>query len=124
MRDTALFVGWGKTHPGRESFALKHEAEWKEILIKLKADGEIEDYETILLGPHGGELDGFTLVYGTPEKLALLPMRKELEVLRTKAMMDHAFFTVIPAVLGEGVERQYALYEEALHEYEREPALV
>jgi hypothetical protein len=124
MRDTALFVGWGKTHPGRENFALKHEAEWKDILIRLKTDGEIEDYETVLLGPHGGELDGFTLVYGTPEKLALLPMRKELEVLRAKAMMDHAFFTVIPAVLGEGVERQYALYEEILHEYEREPALV
>jgi hypothetical protein len=124
MRDTALFVGWGKTHPGREIFALKHEAEWKETLVRLKKEGEIEDYETVLLGPHGGELDGFTLVYGTPEKLALLPMRKELELLRTRAMMDHAVFTVVPAIVGEGIERQFSLFEEVVREYEREPALV
>ena len=29
MRDTAIFVGWGRTYPGREPLALKHEAEWK-----------------------------------------------------------------------------------------------
>jgi hypothetical protein len=124
MRDTALFVGWGKTYPGREAFALKHEAEWKEILIRLKSEGEIEDFETVLLGPHGGELDGFTLVFGAPEKLAVLPMRKELEALRMRAMMEHATFMVVPAVLGEGVERQFSLYEEVIREYEREPALV
>ena len=28
--------------------------------------------ETILLSPHGGELDGFTLVYADPLKLAAL----------------------------------------------------
>jgi hypothetical protein len=39
-------------------------------------------------------------------------------------MMDHAFFIVVPAVVGEGVEREYSLYEEIVHEYEREPALV
>jgi len=124
MRDTALFVGWGKTHPERVKFALKHEEEWKKILIGLKKEGVIEDYETVLLGPHGGELDGFTLVFGSPEKLALLPMRKELELLRMKATMDHAFFTIVPAFVGEGVERQISLYEEVIKEYEREPALV
>jgi hypothetical protein len=124
MRDTALFVGWGKTYPERMKFALKHEEEWKEILVRLKEEGEIEDYQTVLLGPHGGELDGFTLVFGTPEKLALLPMRKELELLRTKAMLDHSFFIVVPAVIGEGVEREFSRYQEIIHEYEREPALV
>lgn len=124
MRDTAIFVGWGRTYPGREPFALKHEAEWKEILIRLKAEGEIEDYETVLLAPYGGELDGFTLVFGTPEKLALITMSEELQALRVRATMDHAFFAVVPAVAGEGVERQLSLYQEAVREYEHEPVLV
>jgi hypothetical protein len=124
MRDFALFVGWGGTHPGREPFALKHFAEWEEILTRAKAEGAIEDFETVLLGPHGGELDGFTLVYGTPEKILALQMQEDLIGLRTRAMLDHAKFSVIPAIVGEGIERQFSLNKTALTEYEREPALV
>ena len=124
MRDFALFVGWGGTHPGREPFALKHEAEWQEILTRAKAEGEIEDFETVLLGPHGGELDGFTLVYGTPEKLFAMQMRDDLVALRARAMLDHAKVSIIPAIVGEGLEKQFAIFKEALAEYEREPTLV
>ena len=124
MRDFALFVGWGGTYPGREAFALKHETEWQEILARAKADGEIEGFETVLLGPHGGELAGFTLVYGTPEKLFALQTRDDLVALRTRAMLDHAKVSVIPAIVGEGVAKQFAAFGEALAEYEREPALV
>jgi hypothetical protein len=124
MREFALFVGWGGTYPGRERFALKHEAEWEEILTRAKAEGDIEDFETVLLGPHGGELDGFTLIYGTPEKLFALQMRADLIALRTRAMIDHATVSVIPATVGKGVEKQFAMFQEALAEYEREPVLV
>jgi hypothetical protein len=124
MRDFALFVGWGGTYPGRESVALEHDAEWVEILTRAKAEGDIEDFEIVLLGPHGGELGGFTLVYGTPEKLFALQMRDDLVALRTRASLDHAKFSVIPATVGKGVEKQYAVFKEALREYEREPALV
>ena len=124
MRDFALFVGWGGTHPGRETVALEHEAEWQEILRRAKAEGEIEHFETVLLGPHGGELDGFTLVYGTPEKLFALQLREDVLALRTRAMLDHTKLSVIPAIVGEGVEKQYGLLKEALAEYERQPVLV
>jgi len=124
MRDFALFVGWGGMYPGREPFALKHFAEWEEILTRAKAEGEIEDFETVLLGPHGGELDGFTLVYGRPEKIMALQMRQDLVSLQTRAMIENAKFSVIPAIVGDGIEKQFSLYKEALAEYEREPALV
>ena len=120
----ALFIGWGGTHAGRERFALEHFAEWGEILTKLKAEGEIEGFETVELQPHGGELDGFTLVYGAPEKLSLLFARDDLHRLRMRAALDHAKFSVIWAATGESVEREFALFEEVLSEYEREPALV
>jgi hypothetical protein len=124
VSDTALFVGWGGTYPGREKVARMHFAEWLEILTQLKAEGEIESFETVLLAPHGGELDGFTLVHGAPEKLAALQMREDLHRLQTRAMLDHAKFSVIWAITRDGVERELSLVAESLSEYEREPALV
>ena len=124
MSDTALFIGWGGTYPGREQFARKHYAEWTEILERLKADGEIEGYETVLLAPHGGELDGFTMVFAPPEKLVALQMREDLHRLQTRAALDHAKFSVIWATVGVGVDREFSLVEEAISEYERQPALV
>lgn len=123
MSDTALFVGWGSTHPGREQFARKHFEEWIEILERLKAEGEIERFETVLLAPHGGELDGFTLVYAPPEKLAALPLRPDVHRLQARASLDHTKLSVIWAATGEAVEREFALFDEVLAEYGREPVL-
>jgi hypothetical protein len=124
MSDTALFVGWGETHPGREAFARKHLAEFNEIMEEMKAKGEIESYETVLLDPHGGDLDGFTLVHAPPDKLVTLWMRDDLNRLAAKAKLDHAKFGVIWATTGEGVQKQFSLTMDAIAEYEREPALV
>jgi hypothetical protein len=123
MSDTALFVGWGGIYPGRERFARETFDKWTEILKQLKAEGEIEAFETVLLGPHGGELDGFTLVYGAPEKLGFLQMREDLHRLQLRATLDHAKFSVIWARTGEGVTREFELFDETVAEYERQPIL-
>lgn len=123
MSDTALFVGWGDTHPGREAFAHKHFAEFTEILEGLEAAGEIESFETVLLDPHGGDLDGFTLVRAAPEKLVELWLRDDLNRLAARARLDHARFRVIWATTGEGVRAQFALTMDALAEYEHQTAL-
>jgi hypothetical protein len=124
MSETAVFVGWGGTHPGREELARKTFAEFVEILEELKAEGEIEGFETVLLAPHGGELDGFTLVHGEPEKLIALPLRADLHRLQMRAMLDHAKFSIIPATIGEGVERELTLFHEIVAEYSREAGVV
>lgn len=124
MKETVLFVGWGLTHPGRERLARKTYAEFIEILGTLKAEGEIERFETFLLAPYAGELDGFTLIYGEPVKLAALPMREDLHRLRVRAQLDHAKFSVIQGVTGDAVEQELSLLEEVAADYEREPALV
>jgi hypothetical protein len=69
-------------------------------VTQAKAEGEIEDFESVLLGPHGGELDGFTLVYGTPEKIFALQMREDLVALRARTMLDPARFSVTTAIVG------------------------
>jgi len=122
MTDTALFVGWGGTHPGREHHAVATFREWIELLEDQKAAGEIERYEHVLLGPHGGELDGFTLVYGTPEKLAEIQRREDVHRLRLRAMADHAKFSVILATVGEEVVHEYERFEQVVTELELAPA--
>jgi hypothetical protein len=124
MTDTALFVGWGGTHPGRERFARKTYADFIELLQELKMEAEIERFETVLLGPNGGELNGFTLIYAPPEKLVALWMRDDVNRLQARAALEHAKFSVIWATIGDAVEREFSLFDELVSEYEREPALV
>ena len=114
MKETALFVGWGRVHPGREKIALEGYHEWIEILAGLKRQGEIDDFQTVLLGPHGGELDGFTLIYGDPIKLMEITGREDMHLLQLRAEREFAKFSVIPAIVGERVEREFKLVEEEI----------
>lgn len=124
MTDTAIFIGWGMTVPGREHHAVKLFEESLEIFAGLKKAGEIESFEPVLLGPHGGELEGYILVRGEAEKLMRLQLREDMERLRVRAMTHHAKFSVIPAVVGDAAKRRLALFDEMVTEIEREPALV
>src|SRR3972149_2967999 len=70
MADTALFIGYGPTIPGREQRAL---ALFNEVLgyyNRLQERGEIESFEAVLLEPHGGELGGFLLLRGAAAERA------------------------------------------------------
>ena len=125
VKETVLFVGWGGTFPGREHAGLETYREWVEILEELKGKGEIEDFQTFLLSPHGGELDGFTLVFADQAKLFELMVREDVERLRRRALREHAKFSIIPAIGGQLVEREYELLEqEVLPRLERAPVVV
>lgn len=124
MTDTALFIGWGGVHPGREHHARKLFDDTLELLAELKKAGEIESFEPVLLGPHGGELDGYILVRGEPAKLAAIQMREDMERLRIDGTACFTKLSVIPATTGDGVKRMLTLFDDIVTEIEREPALV
>lgn len=125
MKETALFVGWGGVYPGRESFALEGYYDWIKILDELKVQGEIEEFMTFTLAPHGGELDGFTLVFGEPIKLMQITEREDVHRLMLQAEREFAKFSIIPAFTGERVEREFKLLEEEiLPVFERTPVAV
>jgi hypothetical protein len=124
VKETALFVGWGGVYPGREQFALDGFYEWVEILDELKEKGEIEDFLTVTLAPHGGELDGFTLVFGDPLKLMQILEREDVHKLQLLAEREFAKFSVIPAATGKRVEHEFKLLEEVIiPKLERTPVL-
>ncbi len=124
MEDTALFVGWGHTHPGREHHAQENFRTWAALLEELKEKGEIERYEHVMLAPYGGDLAGFTLVFGEQEKLALIQTREDMVKLRLKAALDHGTFMVVWAIAGAGFVKEMELFEELVTELEREPITV
>ncbi len=55
------------------------------LLEARKAAGEIESVEYVLLNAHGGDLNGFFLLCGDPEKLGRLSMAPEFQRLTMRA---------------------------------------
>jgi hypothetical protein len=110
MADTALFVGYGPTIPGREQRAL---ALFNEVLgyyAQLQKRGEIESFEAVLLEPHGGELGGFLLLRGEAEKLDRVRRSEEFLGYNAQAGLVVQNFGVVGAYIGAGLERQFAVF--------------
>jgi hypothetical protein len=85
MADFGIFVGFGNPHPGREAASTKVFEEALAYWTGLKAAGEIESFETVLLGAHGGDLSGFFLLRGEAEPLARVRMSPEFARLTFRA---------------------------------------
>ena len=72
MADAGLFIGWGQVVRGREQRALEVFNESVRYWGGLQGDGKIEDFEVVLLNPHGGDLAGFALLRGSAEQMDAL----------------------------------------------------
>jgi hypothetical protein len=114
MADHALFVGFGLPVRGREERAVDVFNEFVEMLGRMQSDGRIDSMDVALLDPHGGELGGFFMVHGDEAQCAALPNDPEFR----RAMVDASLIVenlgVVPAVTGEGVGREMAIYSEAV----------
>jgi hypothetical protein len=114
MAGRALFVGFGSPVRGREERAVAVFNEFVEMFGRMASDGRIETVDVTLLDPHGGDLGGFFLVHGSEAQCAALPNDEDFR----RAMIDAALivenFGVVPALTGEGVGREMALYSEAV----------
>jgi hypothetical protein len=76
----------------------------------------IESFETVILEPHGGDLQGFILLRGSEERLAQLRVDEEFVRLSTRASLIVASVGVIGAALGGGLERAIGMYQQAVSE--------
>jgi len=70
--------------------------------------------EVVLLGPHGGGLNGFILVRDSKDQMAAVRDREEFARINTRAAMVVDDLGVIDAALGDGVEEQLSVYREAI----------
>jgi hypothetical protein len=114
MAEFGLFIGWGASHPGKEMTSLKVFEEAAAYWGGLQAAGEIESVETVLLGQHGGDLSGFALLRGDPEKLGRLAMSPDFQRLTMRATAVVANVGVIPAWVDAGVTSAFARWQEVI----------
>jgi hypothetical protein len=116
MAEAGLFIGFGPSVRGRERQALKVFGEALEYNARLQEQGEIESFETVLLEPHGGDLTGFVLLRGDPDKLSRIRTSEEFVRLTTRSGLITEGFGVIGAVLGEQVGTLMGVYNEQLED--------
>ncbi|MQA72852.1 MAG: hypothetical protein GEU88_00600 [Solirubrobacterales bacterium] len=116
MADAGLFIGWGQVVRGREQRAVEVFNESVEYWGALQADGKIEDFEVVLLTPHGGDLAGFALLRGSAEQMGALRADEEFERRVTRADLIVENQGVVDAALGEGIGRGMGIYQSEIGE--------
>lgn len=117
MAGEALFIGWGQVVRGREKQALQVFGESMEYYGKLQQDGRIESFEVLLLGPHGGDLNGFVILRGDRKGLADVRFSKEFERLTARATAIVDSIGVIPAYGGDALAEQMNLFGQVADEF-------
>jgi hypothetical protein len=116
MAEAALFIGWGEVVRGREAKSLEVFNESAQFFGQLEQDGTIEDIDTVLLTPHGGDLYGFFLLRGTAAGLDELRGREDFLRLIARAGLIIDRLGIVPAVVDEGVQQQLAHFQAAADE--------
>ncbi len=114
MAECGLCIGWGSPRAGKEAAAGKLFEEAAAYWNGLKAAGEIESVELVLLAAHGGDLVGFGLLRGDPEKLGRLSMAPEFQRLVMRAGVCLDGLGVISALVDAGVTRRMVAWNEAI----------
>lgn len=112
----ALFIGWQLPKAGRELVATKVFGEWVELLGVAQKRGDIASFTPVFLEPHGGDLGGFFLVTGEPEKLAKWSNSEEFNRAQTRAMVTVDNMGFIRAFTGDRIGSQMALYQQTVAE--------
>ena len=103
MSNHVLFFGWNRSVPGRESISAAHFQEFLQYLGGLQAAGGIESFETVLLGAHGGDLNGFVLIFGDRAQLDAVAGSDEWLSHMTRGGLHLEGSGAVRGVRGEGV---------------------
>ena len=114
MAERAVFVGFGQPVRGREERAVDVFNEFVEMFGRMQSDGRIEGMDVTLLDPHGGDLGGFFMVHGSESQCAALPLDEEFRRASIDAALIVENYGVVPAVTGEAVGQEMALYMAAV----------
>ena len=103
MADRVIFTGWTRPVVGREKQAMQLFQKATAYYSKLKTEGKIESFESVMLMPHGGDLNGFTLIRGDAKKLAEFHDEATAVELRMEAAYCLEGYGVIVGYTGEAL---------------------
>jgi hypothetical protein len=113
----ALFIGWGAGVRGREGKALEVFGEALAYFAQLQQQGEIESFETYQLEQHGGDLQGFLVAKGDPEKLARITSSDEFVRLTARSSFIVENFGVVRAWTGAEMQQLFGMFGSMVAEF-------
>ena len=116
MADHGLFVGWGSAVHGREQKGLQVFGEVMEYYQRLQQEGTIESFHTVVLEPHGGDLNGFALLMGDRDKLGKLRWDEEFQRLNARALLVVDRLGVVGATIDGGLGELMSMYQQQVGE--------
>jgi hypothetical protein len=103
MANAGIVIGWSDPKVSREKDAAEL---WMSSLAFYQTkvdDGTIESFEPVIMGRHGGDLNGFILIRGDQAKLDAFKRSDEFMDLTLKGIHCLAGFGIVGAHLGEGL---------------------
>jgi hypothetical protein len=113
---SGLFMGFGSPIPGREQQAIGVFNELVEHMTGLQQRGEIDAWEPVFLEPHGGDLGGFFLLRGDPDRLARIRTSDDFYRLSTRAQLVVDGFGVVGADVGDRIGAGLGVFQEQVGE--------
>jgi hypothetical protein len=108
MADRVIFTGWDRAVAGREKQAVQLFQKSIAYYSKLKTEGKIESFESVMLMPHGGDLNGFILIRGDAKKLAEINDAPSVVELRMEENYCLSGFGTVFGYAGESLTKMFA----------------
>lgn len=105
MKPNILFIGWNRAITGREGQAGEQFQSMLGFLGKQQAAGKIESFEPVIIGVHGGDMNGFVVVRGKTQALFDLKHSEEFVDLIIKTGLCVDGFGVVEAYGGEALQQ-------------------
>ena len=112
MGSNVMLFGWNRSIPGREEESGNHFDEFNGYLTALSEGDAIDNYQVIFLDNHGGDLNGFFLIYASNEKLDALCANEQWSRHVMRASLHLLNFGVVRGVANEAVMGRMELWNE------------
>jgi hypothetical protein len=106
MTDSTLFIGWHRPIVGRETQAVQLFETFLGYWNGLQGEKKIESFMPVLLGAHGGDLNGFMLINGTVDQLNEIKSSDKFLDLITECQYCVDGVGVIDGFVNKGVSEQ------------------
>jgi hypothetical protein len=114
MSSNCVLVGWNRSVPGREMSGAQHFQEFTEYLGAQQGNGAITSFEAVFMDPHGGDMNGFFLIRGEPQKLQALLAGDDWLKHQVRGIHNMQGFGVIRAATGAEVPRRMQMWVEMI----------
>lgn len=110
MASAAMLIGWNRVVAGREKQALELFNESLTFYGKLVNDKKLESFEPVVMRPHGGDMNGFILLRGTPEQIDGVRRAPQFEDMMVRGLHCLDRLGAVDAYVGEGMSRIMEMY--------------